>query len=401
MTLRDRLQASGIRRLGGPRSGFRYRRANGRAVSRAELARIRALGIPPAWRDVAIAESAQARLQAIGQDAAGRWQYLYGAAHVEKSSRAKFDRLLAFGAALPILRRALRRDLTRPGLPLEKAQACSLMLLSACALRPGAEVYARQGTYGLATLRPGHIEIKGDNLRLHFRGKHGVMQDHSIRNRVLARMLREMKRMPGLELLKYRDEQGQVCDIRHRHINAYVKESMGRRFSARDFRTWAATLLCGAALRREAQDGTRSRERAIAHAVKETAGRLGNTPAVVRASYIHPRLIVWFRQGRVVTRGLARHEALMGHRHAGLDRSERALLALLRNAPRERSLVSALRSSRRLPSRHLRTRHPRAARPATRLRRRDPRPIPPRNASTSGRGAPAAWPRRGRAAAAP
>lgn len=137
-TIRTRPHHHGIRRLGTPRSGFRYRHAAGRRATRAEIARIRSLVIPPAWRDVAIAPSEREKVQAVGRDAAGRWQYLYGAAHTERRARDKYSRLIAFGSKLPELRRALRRDLARAALPLEKAQACAVLLLSASALRPGA-----------------------------------------------------------------------------------------------------------------------------------------------------------------------------------------------------------------------------------------------------------------------
>lgn len=354
--IRTQLQTRGIRRLGGKRA-FRYRRADGRAVPRTEVARIRALRIPPAWREVAIATSDRDRVQAIGLDAAGRWQYLYGAAHAERRARIKFSRLIAFGTHLPALRRALRRDLARSGLPLEKAQACAVLLLSACALRPGAEEYARDhGTFGLATLRARHVEIRGDLVRLRFRGKHGVLQDQAIRSRPIARILRAMRRLPGAELLKYRDPSGTICDLRRRHINEYVKQVMSGRFTARDFRTWAGTLLCAAALRRGsnattdgADDPRRGREKTIVAAVKDTAAKLGNTPAVVRSSYVHPGVFEAFRAGRLVGHGLERPETFLAHRTAGLARAEHALLALLRRHPpratRPKPLLTLLRGS--------------------------------------------------------
>jgi DNA topoisomerase-1 len=174
------------------------------------------------------------------------------------------------------------------------------------------------------------VEIAGDQIRLCFRGKHGIVQDLRIRSRLLARLLRQMKRLPGRELLKFQNGEGQVCDLRRRHLNEYIKRTMGGRFSARDFRTWAATLLCAAALRREGETPGPARAKAIVRAVRETASHLGNTPAVVRGSYVHPLLLAAFRHGRVVRWGLARPESLLAHRRGGLDRSERALLALLR-----------------------------------------------------------------------
>jgi DNA topoisomerase-1 len=344
---RERLQATGIRRIGTPKSGFRYRAVDGRRVSAEDLERIRRLRVPPAWREVFIARSPRERVQAIGLDAAGRWQYRYDAAHHERRAKAKFDRLLAFGAALPGLRRALRRDLAKDGLPLEKAQAAAVLLMSASALRPGAEEYARDnGTFGLATLRSNHVEIRGPVIKLCFRGKHGIQQRIEIRSRLLARLLQVMKRLPGRELLKYQGEDGQVHDIRRDHVNAYIKQAMDSRFSGRDFRTWAATLMCASALAR-AHGSSPSIQRAITAALRDTAGLLGNTPAVVRNSYVHPVLIDAYRQGRMATHVIARPEGLMGHRHVALSRPERALLALLRSARRRGgSLVAALEASR-------------------------------------------------------
>lgn len=326
--LRDRLRQQGILRLGSKERGFRYRHADGRRVSGADRERIDDLKIPPAWREVAIAPGARERVQAIGLDKAGRWQYWYTAAYTERRAKEKFVRLLSFGAALPKLRATLRRDLARPGVPLEKAQACAVLLMSACAMRPGAEEYARDnGTFGLATLRERHVTIRGDRIRLCFRGKHGIEQNYDFKSRLLARLLRAMKQLPGRELLKYQGDGG-TCDLRRHHLNAYVKTVMGRAFSARDFRTWAATLWCAARLRDESLNGEPS-QAAVRRALKATAVHLGNTPAVVRDSYVHPGVVSAFLSGRVVSHGAGTPESLMVHR-SGLDRAERALLRLLR-----------------------------------------------------------------------
>jgi DNA topoisomerase-1 len=345
---RERLFRSGIRRIG-PKRAFRYRHADQRPVAQEHIARIKALAIPPAWRDVAIAPSPGARVQAIGRDQAGRWQYLYHRAHTEHRSRRKFDRLAAFGLALPALRRALNRDLRLPGLPLEKAQACAVLLLAACAIRPGAAEYARDnGTFGLATLRTKHVDIHGDRIRLRFRGKHGVIQNHEIRSRTLSGLLKTMKRMPGKELLKYQNADGSVCDLRRRHVNAYVKQAMGERFTARDFRTWSGTLLCAASLHRRLERCARprERERAILEALDDTAGQLGNTRAVVRGSYVHPQVLESFRRGQVVSHSLARLDRHVDKGRVALHRYERALLALLRSGRSGRRASHVNRASR-------------------------------------------------------
>jgi DNA topoisomerase-1 len=222
-------------------------------------------------------------------------------------------------------------------LPIEKTQACAVLLMSACAMRPGAEEYARDnGTFGLATLRERHVTIRGDRLSLNFRGKHGVVQNYELTSRLLARLLRTMKKLPGHELLKYQGDDGGTCDLRRHHVNAYVKSVMGRAFSARDFRTWAATLWCAARLRDEALSGEPS-QAAVRRAFQATAAHLGNTPAVVRDSYVHPAVVAAFHKGRVVSHGAGTPESLMVHR-SGLDRAERALLRLLRTGANGRAV---------------------------------------------------------------
>ncbi|MBI1853384.1 MAG: DNA topoisomerase IB [Planctomycetes bacterium] len=338
-TLRSRLQASGIRRTGGPRNGFRYRCANGARAGAADLARIAALEIPPNWKQVVVASSLRPHLQAIGLDAAGRWQYLYRASHTAGRVRDKFERVSAFGAALPALRRALHRDLARKGLPREKAIAGALLLLAECAIRPGKATYARDnGSFGLATLRSTHVEIEGDLVRLRFRGKHGQPQRHELRSLRLARMIRAMKLLPGPELFKYRRANGRVWDLRDKHLNAYVKRTMGATFSARDFRTWAGTLICASALRREADARHVLPDYAITRAVRETASHLGNTPRVARESYVHPTVLEAFRQGRVVSYGLEQPDSFLEGDRAEANRSRRALLELLHETASRRDV---------------------------------------------------------------
>lgn len=204
LTQRAQLQRTGIRRTRETRGGFRYRRASGAAVPPAVRARLDALRIPPGWRDVVIAPDARARVQAVGRDAAGRWQYRYATAHLQRRARRKYDRLLDFARALPALRAAMRRDLAARGMPRERACAAALLLLTAAALRPGTDRYTREnGSFGLATLRPRHVTVRGATLRLAFRGKHGVRQQRVIRSARLARLVRELLRMRGRELFQW------------------------------------------------------------------------------------------------------------------------------------------------------------------------------------------------------
>ena len=349
MSLRSDLIATGIRRSGGPRNGFRFRRANGSAISTADARRIEALRIPATWTDVHIASSPGERVQAIARDAAERWQYLYRASHLARRSRVRFDRLIAFGEALPQMRRVLLRDLARPGLPREKALACAVVLLTTCFLRPGTEIYAAEnGSFGLATLRDHHVVVEGSRIRLDFRGKHGQRQRHEVKNSKLARIVTAMKRLAGIEVFKFVDADGQVRDLKRAYLDRYIKQIMCGHFSARVFRTWGGTLLCAGALARagrhtagtkeRAPHGTLARHAAVASALRETAARLGNTVEACRRAYIHPGVLRAFEQGRTVSAALSRPEALIAEHRAGLDRSERALLTLLRREQATRAV---------------------------------------------------------------
>jgi DNA topoisomerase I len=335
MTIVERLQAKGIRREGTPKSGFRYVLAGGGRPSMADLERIANLKIPPAWTEVAIHTSSTAMVQAVGKDRAGRWQYLYHSAQAARRERVKRERLLRFIEALPKARLAMRRDLALPGLPREKVLAGILKILATCFLRPGSEVYAtKNGSFGIATLRRRHVSVTGDRIRFDFNGKSGKRHMREIRDRRLARLLRDLMRYPG-EVFKFRSESGAVMDVRRQHINEYIKETMGERFSAKDFRTWAGTLLCACALAREGVDPDASptaRKRRIAAAIREVAQQLGNTPAVCRASYVFPAVLERYEQGRVIPHTLESVAELADGSRIRVERCERALLRLLREA---------------------------------------------------------------------
>ena len=332
MTRIERLQQNGIRRLGSPRSGFRYRNARGGSPSAKDLARIRSLVLPPAWKDVAIAPSPTAALQAIGRDAAGRWQYRYSDAHVRRSEAEKFRRIVQFARALPKMRAAVSRDLALPGLPREKVLACILRILSTCFLRPGSEVYASEnGSFGIATLRNRHVTVKGAVVSYAFPGKSGKRQSTQMRDRTAAAIIRKLKKLPGSEVFKYVDAEGKTVDVKRRDINRYIKEVMGENFSAKDFRTWFGSLVCASELARAGSDPKESpsaRKRKMVEAVKKTAESLGNTPSVCRASYIYPSVLKSFERGRTIKQSFESVERIANARR-GLRRSERALLRLL------------------------------------------------------------------------
>jgi len=333
MTVVERIQKTGIRRRGGKASGFRYARAGGGAVTAADRKRIDALKIPPAWREVAIHPSPRGAVQAIGKDAAGRWQYLYHPARTARGEKRKYARLLRFAEALPKMRARIAADLALPGLPRDKVLACAVKILSDCFLRGGSKVYAEEhGSIGLATLRRRHVTVTGDRVRFDFPGKSGKRQEREIRDRRVARIVGELVKGPG-EVFKYRDEDGRWMDMRRRHVNEYIKEAMGESFSAKDFRTWAGTLLCACSLARAEADPEQAdtpRKKKIVGAIRETAERLGNTPAICRTSYISPRVLESYEKGTVIDGTFGTVQELVARRSRGLHRAEKALLRLLR-----------------------------------------------------------------------
>ena len=268
-------------------------------------------------------------VQAVGKDAAGRWQYLYHDAHVARRERQKQRRLIRFIEALPRMRRAVAHDLALPGISRSKVLAGILEILRQCFLRPGSKVYADEnGSYGIATLRDRHVSVKGDVVRFDFKGKSRRRQQHEIRNRRLARLIRELKRHPG-KVFKYRAEDGSIVGIRRKHINAYIKEVMGESFSAKDFRTWAANVMCLRALNRTAVAET-DPKKIVAAAIRETAEQLGNTPAVCRASYVFSAVLEVPSPARAPSGNGKRSRPRVKGRANDLSSLERSLLRLLR-----------------------------------------------------------------------
>jgi DNA topoisomerase I len=333
MTRIEKLCAKGIRRVGSPKCGFSYRKTVGR-VTRAALDRIDELKIPPAWTTVCISSSAAAAIQAVGQDAAGRWQYLYHDRHVRLRERNKFQRLISFAENLPAMRKQVAKDLRQHGYPRERVMACILRILSMSFIRPGSEVYASEnGSIGLATLRPKHVKVKGDLVMFDFPGKSGVQQHREFRDRTTARIVRDLLRKPGRDVFKYMNSDDAFVDIKRRHINDYIKEVMGQNFTAKDFRTWAGTLICASALARVQSETNGHRpttKRLLVSAIKETAEALGNTPAVCRDAYICPVVMSGFEKGQVIDGHFGSVKELMTYRGTSLHPAERSLLKFLK-----------------------------------------------------------------------
>lgn len=340
MTQIESLQQKGIRRLGSPQRGFRYVRADGRPVPASERERIEALKLPPAWKDVAIAPAAKSKLQAIGKDGAGRWQYRYHESFTQRQQREKYQRIVGFARALPRMRHRVSVDLRKKGLGRDKVLACMLRILGTCFIRPGSQVYAEEnGSFGLATLRARHVKVVGDTVHFDFPGKSGQQQYRELKDRRVAHIVRQLLKVPGRDVFKFVLDDGHVVDVRRRHINEYIQEVMGPDYSAKDFRTWAGTLICACALARArhrlkdaAVEGcVRAVKKTMVAAVREAAEHLGNTPAVAKSSYIYPSVLAMFEQGTVVGKYFESVDELRKHDAPELHCSEKALLMMIKN----------------------------------------------------------------------
>jgi DNA topoisomerase IB len=273
------------------------------------LERIRALVIPPAWTDVRISPDPLGHIQAVGMDAAGRRQYLYHADWRVRRDEEKFERMVEFAHTLPILRERVSADLSLRGVPKPRALACAVRLLDHAFFRVGSEAYARQnGSFGLATVRKEHVTVRRDLVVFDFVAKSGKRHVQEIADVDLLPVVRTMRRRRngGHELLAYR-EGDRWRDIRSSDINEYIRDAAGGDFSAKDFRTWHATVLAAVHLAIGHAESTSltSRRRVVSGAVREVAGFLGNTPAVARASYIDPRVIARFEEGVTIGGTLA------------------------------------------------------------------------------------------------
>jgi DNA topoisomerase-1 len=318
--------------------GFTYRSAAGRPIRSArELARIRAIVVPPAWSDVWINPDPNGHLQAVGRDARGRRQYRYHPRFRARRDDDKFDRLARFGRLLPRIRRRARKDLGLAGLPRDKVLAAVVALLDTTALRLGSATYARLNrSFGLSTLRSRHATVTGATVRFRFRGKGGRAEERSLVDRRLAAVVRRCQELPGQELFQYLDAAVEPRAISSEDVNAYLREAAGTdEVSAKDFRTWGATVLAFRRLRETPTDeaaGTapgRHRRRTIADALRQTAAELGDTIAVTRSAYIHPGVLDAIERGPARLSLPRRAEGGRPDRRDELD-----LLAFLRRAAR-------------------------------------------------------------------
>jgi DNA topoisomerase I len=344
----------GIRRL---RVGerFVYVDPRGKRVRDSrELRRIRGVVIPPAWTNVWICPRADGHLQAAGRDARGRKQYRYHPRWRAFRDRTKYDRMLDFAAALPRIRRRLRRDMSRPGLCRERVLATLVQLLELTQIRIGNEEYARANrSYGLTTFRNRHVEVSATRLRFRFRGKSGKFREIEVTDRRVARVVRRCQEIPGQELFQYVDAEGETRSIDSGDVNDYIREISGGDFTAKDFRTWDGTVCVATALARLGRARTENEARKhVVEAVAEVAARLGNTAAVCRKSYIHPHVLDRYLEGQRAGASAARAAFRLATRRwknpATLRPEETVVVALLKNARRRRrkgpTVFSALAS---------------------------------------------------------
>jgi DNA topoisomerase I len=323
-------EVPGIRRIARG-SGFTYRWPDGRPLrDEAELARIRALAIPPAWRDVWICPRPHGHMQATGRDARGRKQHRYHPRWTTVRDDAKYSRIVAFAEALPELRCRSQADLSLRGLPHRKVVATVVQVLERTLIRIGNDEYARHnGSFGLTTIQDRHATIAGPAIRFRFRGKSGKPHDVTLADPRLARIVRNCQELPGSQLFQYVDQDGRVRDITSSHINAYLRAAMGRAFTAKDFRTWAGTVLAAQALDEVGRStGRGSVDRDVIRAVDAVAQVLGNTRAVCRRCYVHPAIVDAHRDG-TLARALHPRPPRRPGRINGLSALEAAVLGLL------------------------------------------------------------------------
>jgi DNA topoisomerase I len=339
---KDAAQSVGLRYVSDARAGIRrrktgtgftYTRPDGSKLSDPDvLKRIQALVIPPAWADVWISPFADGHLQATGRDVKGRKQYRYNALFREVRESTKYEHVVAFADALPAIRKKAHEHMGRRGLPREKVLATVIHLLETTLIRIGSEDYAKQNkSYGLTTLKNRHVAVDGNEVRFRFTGKSGKQWSLRVRDRRVAKIIKACQELPGQELLQYVDEAGKCQDVTSSDVNAYLKEITGKDITAKDFRTWAGTVLAAMALNEvESFDSPAQAKRNLRAAIEKVAARLGNTPTICRKCYVHPEVLNSYMDGNLVLELKSKAESELRGEIPNLKPEEAAVLALLR-----------------------------------------------------------------------
>ena len=318
----------------GSKGRFGYYDSRGaRVTDEAKIARIEALRIPPAWRDVWISPHARANLQATGIDAAGRRQYLYHPEFRAQQEQAKYDKLIRFADALPKMRMAMGEHMTLDPLEREWTCAVAVRLINLTWFRVGSERYAKQSrTFGVTTLTKRHVSVRGKKVAFHFRAKHKAIVRTALLDTELAAALQTLLAEPGgSRVFRYRFED-RLVNLNGALLNEYIRTHMGNDFTAKDFRTWGGTLSAAIALAERGAPHTQTEaKRSVAAVMRMVGERLGNTPAVARASYVSPAVVEQYLDGRTIEDFRPRHLRVVGARDIGLDQEEQALVTLLRS----------------------------------------------------------------------
>jgi DNA topoisomerase-1 len=312
--------------------GFAYAGPDGKKVADKEtLARIRSLAIPPAYTDVWICAKANGHIQATGRDAKGRKQYRYHPAFREVRESTKYEHMLEFARGLPAIRKTIGEHMGLRGLPREKVLATVVHLLENTLIRVGNADYAKQNkSYGLTTLRDPHVKVEGAELRFQFKGKSGKTWRLAVKDRRIARIVKACQDLPGQDLFQYLDESGQPQSVTSADVNAYLKEITGRDITAKDFRTWAGTVLAALALSEfEEFDSDAKAKKNIRAAIESVSSRLGNTPTICRKCYVHPEVFTCYLDGALLLEIQEEVQAELRDNLAGLKPEEAAVLSLL------------------------------------------------------------------------
>jgi DNA topoisomerase-1 len=317
----------------GSRRHFRYLDGRGKRITEpAKLERIQALAIPPAWKEVWISPRPTAKLQATGVDAAGRRQYLYHEDYRAAQEEAKFDKLVRFADALPAFREAMSRHMELDPMSPEWTCALAVRLINLGWFRVGDDRYTKANkTFGITTLRKGHVNVRGSRIAFRFRAKHRIWVRTAVVDSELAEAMRELLRTRGPRLFRYRLDD-EIYNLTARRLNEYIGEFMGEEFTAKDFRTWGGTLTAAVVFAERPPAETAAEAKRTVTAVMRTVGeRLGNTPAVARASYVSPAVVDQYLDGRTIDDFRPRHLRVVRAREIGLNAEEQALVSLLRS----------------------------------------------------------------------
>ena len=360
---KDAAESAGLRYVSDTRPGVRrrksgkgtYTRADGCRLTEANvLSRIKSLAIPPAWTDVWICPFADGHIQATGRDAKGRKQYRYHVLFREVRESTKYEHVVAFAEALPALRAKVGEHMGLRGLPREKVLATVVHLLETTLIRVGNDDYAKQNnSYGLTTLKTRHVAVDGNEVRFRFTGKSGKQWSLRVRDRRIAKIIRACQELPGQELLQYLDDEGKPQDVTSSDVNTYLKEITGKDITAKDFRTWAGTVLAAMALNEvKSFDSAAQAKRNLRAAIENVAARLGNTPTICRKCYVHPEVLTSYLDGNLVLEIKSVVESELREDLDRLKPEEAAVLAMLRGRL-ARDLLREVPSKPKSKTRHV------------------------------------------------